>query len=105
MSKYMLAIAAAAAGVMMSLAPASAKHQARVRLYDNDFHYRSGKIQHGGRGNVGYWRRGPKNGVAFGFSTYRGDPFGGDDYYDGNRCYYVHHQNYCMRNRIFNGFD
>lgn len=105
MSRSMLIAAVCAATVVAIAAPAGARYPARVRHYDNDFHYRAAKIHLGGRHQLGHWRPGPARGVAFGFSTYRGDPFGGDDYYDGHRCYYVHHQNYCMRNHIFNGFD
>lgn len=107
MSKSVLMAAAVSVAFVVIAAPAGAKYQARVRKYDNDFHYHAAKVRYGGSPHLGYWRKGPArgHGVAFAFSTYRGDPFGSDDYYDGNRCYYVHHQNYCMRNHIFNGFD
>lgn len=43
----------------------------------------------------GYSRRGPLYGYGFGFSTYAGDPFYKDDYFDGRRCYYLHRQDFC----------
>lgn len=67
------------------------KHAARVRF--------------GGKKGLGYWRPGPKTGYGFAFSSYRKDPFGSDDYWDGGRCYYLHHKNFCMPNKIFNGFE
>ncbi len=44
---------------------------------------------------LGYHRAGPPHGYRFGFATYAGDPFARDDYYDGRRCYYLHHQDFC----------
>ena len=44
-------------------------------------------------------------GRGFGFWSYKGDPFGSDDYYDGNRCFYVRHHDYCVKNNIFSGFN
>jgi len=43
----------------------------------------------------GYWRAGPPYGYRFGFATYAGDPFYSDDYFDGRRCYYLHHRDFC----------
>lgn len=43
----------------------------------------------------GYSRPGPLYGYRFGFSTYAGDPFYSDDYFDGRRCYYLHHHDFC----------
>jgi hypothetical protein len=42
-----------------------------------------------------YGRPGPLYGYRFGFSTYPGDPFYSDDYFDGRRCYYLHHKDFC----------
>ena len=42
-----------------------------------------------------YSRPGPLHGYRFGFSTYPGDPFYSDDYFDGRRCYYLHHRDFC----------
>ena len=44
----------------------------------------------------GYARRGPPTGYKFGFSTYAGDPFYSDDYFDGGRCYYLHKRDFCV---------
>ncbi|MBY0560281.1 hypothetical protein [Hyphomicrobium sp.] len=44
---------------------------------------------------LGYHRYGPPYGPHFGFYTYAGDPFARDDYYDGRRCYYLHHRSFC----------
>lgn len=63
------------------------------------------KTHYGGmRPELGYWRRGPKTGYGFGFSTYKGDPFGSDDYYDRGRCFYMHHRDTCVKDWIFSGF-
>ena len=86
-----------------ALTPASAHRKASY--HGNHSHHRAAKVRYGGRAHRGYWRPGPVAGRGFGFSTYRGDPFGGDDYYDGNRCYYVHHKSFCVANHLFNGFD
>lgn len=82
------------------------KHQGHhARAYDGHQHSgRAARVRYGGKHGRGYWRPGPKKGYGFGFATYRGDPFGGDDYWDKGRCYYVHHRNHCVGNRIFNGF-
>jgi hypothetical protein len=54
----------------------------------------------------GYSRRGPPYGPGFGFATYAGDPFATDDYYDGYRCYYLHHRDVCMGlNRPLDPFE
>lgn len=63
-----------------------------------------GKIHYGGAPGLGYWRRGPEKGYGFGFSSYRGDPFGHDDYYDGHGCYYLRGHDFCAKNKIFTGF-
>jgi hypothetical protein len=68
-------------------------------------HLNAEKVRFGGKPGLGYWRRGPATGYGFAFSSYRRDPFGSDDYYDGDRCYYLHHKNFCVANKIFNGFD
>ena len=67
-------------------------------------HHTASKIHYGGKPGLGYWRRGPETGYGFGFSSYKGDPFGRDDYFDRDKCYYVHHHDYCLKNRIFDGF-
>ena len=67
-------------------------------------HAHAEKVHYGGKPGLGYWRRGPAHGYGFGFSSYKGDPFGSDDYSDGQGCFYLHHKNYCVKNRIFTGF-
>lgn len=54
--------------------------------------------------HLGYWRRGPEQGYGFRFSSYKGDPFGSDDYYDGDRCHYLHHRDYCLKFDVPLGF-
>ena len=63
------------------------------------------RVHYGGKPGVGYWRKGPEQGRGFGFWSYKGDPFGSDDYYDGNRCFYVRHHDHCVKNNIFSGFN
>lgn len=77
--------------------PADARHAASK-------HPAVGRVHYGGIPGIGYWRRGPKQGYGFGFSSYRGDPFGADDYYDRNRCYYLRRHDFCVANKIFTGF-
>lgn len=103
MFKYAL-LAASAALALTATASVTSAHTSRG-VVGKHYHPRAAKVRYGGRPNVGYWRPGPAQGPGFGFSTYRGDPFGSDDYYDGDRCYYVRHQNFCEANHIFNGFD
>jgi hypothetical protein len=66
---------------------------------------KAARVRYGGKPGLGYWRRGPEKGYGFRFSSYKGDPFGSDDYWDGDRCYYVLHRNHCVVNKIFNGFE
>jgi len=56
-------------------------------------HYWHHRYEHHFR--LGYHRAGPPHGYRFGFATYAGDPFARDDYYDGRRCYYLHHRDFC----------
>lgn len=105
MLRYALSVAAAVL-VFAGQAPVAQAHvKHSVETYHK--HYKAAKVRYGGRKNLGYWRPGPERGPRFGFSSYRGDPFGDDDYYEGRggRCYYVHHSNYCVANHIFTGFD
>ncbi len=72
------------AGIVLGLAvlaPSAEAHHWH-RHHDNGF-------------RLGYHRAGPAHGYRFGFATYAGDPFARDDYYDGRRCYYLHHQDFC----------
>lgn len=92
---FALATGCLAAAAIVS--PAAADHYQKSG--------RAAKVHYGGKPGLGYWRRGPEKGYGFGFSSYKGDPFGSDDYWDGDKCYYARHSNYCVKNRIFNGFD
>ncbi|HMN37281.1 MAG TPA: hypothetical protein PKD49_06165 [Hyphomicrobium sp.] len=79
--------------------PAQAHH------YQKHHAHEAAKVHYGGSPGLGYWRRGPGKGYGFGFSSYKGDPFGSDDYWDSDKCYYVRHADFCIKNRIFTGFD
>ena len=67
-------------------------------------HHHAKKIHYSGKHGVGYYRRGPKSSYGFGFSSYKGDPFGADDYYDGGRCHYLHKHDFCYPTRYFNSW-
>jgi hypothetical protein len=97
-----LAFAAAAIALAVFAAPAEAH---KGRYHKHHHHHNAGKVHYGGKPGLGYWRRGPEQGRGFGFSSYKGDPFGSDDYYDGNRCFYVRHRDHCVKNNIFSGFN
>jgi len=88
--------------------PAETKPQAETKTQTNtktSHHARKTRVAKRGRHikhrthnaylHRGYSRRGPPYGYRFGFSTYAGDPFYSDDYYDGGRCYYLHHRDFC----------
>lgn len=94
-----IAAAALAAASSPGLAHASQHHKG---VHAKKAH--AAKVRYGGKPGLGYWRPGPEKGYGFRFSSYKGDPFGSDDYFDGDRCHYDHHQNFCHPNRIFNGF-
>jgi len=53
---------------------------------------------------VRYSRPGPPSGYKFGWATYRGDPSASDDYFDGHRCYYLHHRDFCVSRHWRGGF-
>lgn len=72
---------------LAALAPAAEAHH---------WHHR-----HDGYFRLGYHRAGPPHGYRFGFWTYAGDPFARDDYYDGHRCYYLHHRDFCRGPRAW----
>lgn len=67
-------------------------------------HRPAAKLRYGGAPARGFWRPGPSHGYRFGFATYKGDPFGKDDYFDGGNCYYRKHHDYCVPGQIFTGF-
>lgn len=95
----------AATSLVVVLHAASAQAHKSSSRHANHTHFKAAKVRYGGHLHVGYWRPGPARGPRFGFSSYKGDPFGSDDYYDGRQCYYVHHRNFCVHNHIFTGFD
>jgi hypothetical protein len=80
-------------------------HKTHVHKKHHAKHARTGRIRYGGAPGLGYWRKGPERGYGFAFSTYKGDPFGKDDYYDGDRCFYVRGHDYCDKRRIWTGFN
>lgn len=80
------------------------RHRYHSRRHVTD-HRRAARVRYGGKRWRGYWRPGPETGYGFRFASYRGDPFGSDDYWDHGRCYYLHHSNYCVANKIFDGSD
>ncbi|MFT3732867.1 MAG: hypothetical protein QM780_15840 [Hyphomicrobium sp.] len=86
MTKF-LPLAGAALGLAI-LAPSAAQA--------HHWHHR-----HNGEFRLGYHRAGPPHGYRFGFATYAGDPFARDDYYDGGRCHYLHHRDFCYGPRPF----
>jgi hypothetical protein len=66
---------------------------------------------------IGYWagsghwarsrqlsRPGPSSGYKFGWVTYRGDPFAGQDFFDGHSCYYTYQHDYCVGRHWRGGF-
>jgi hypothetical protein len=95
MKKSISALAMAAATLAMLASGADANttyhrysrhsHKAHVETYH----------KHSAYWHRGYSRPGPRFGYRFGFSTYAGDPFYSDDYFDGRRCYYLHHRDFC----------
>lgn len=66
-------------------------------------HAHKGRIHYGGAPGLGYWRRGPLYGKGFAFSTYRGDPFGKSDYYDGDGCFYRRGRDFCVQDYAASG--
>jgi len=106
--KHPLVAIAAAAIAALTLVPAA---QAGHRRH-HGHHHHGGHVVYDtggefkGKGPVahlrygpkpqGYWRPGPETGYGFRFSSYRGDPFGKNDYYDRHGCYYLRGANYCL---------
>lgn len=101
MVRVLTAFAVAAA--VMIVAPDAEAHRDKSHVHYKK--HRIGKVHYGGKPGLGYWRKGPEQGKGFRFSTYKSDPFGSDDYYDGNRCFYVRHSDHCVKNNIFSGFN
>lgn len=94
-------IALAGVAILALSVPADAH---RAHHHKGHAQKHASKVHYGGKPGLGYWRRGPERGYGFRFSSYKADPFGADDYYDGDRCYYQKGRNFCAANRIFNGF-
>lgn len=101
--KQALALWIAAAAFVVVSSPALA-HTTHHHKSGHAKKQHAAKVRYGGKPGRGYWRPGPEKGYGFRFATYKGDPFGSDDYFDGDRCHYDHHQNFCIPNKIFNGF-
>lgn len=95
---------AAAAMLAAITAPAHADKRTHHHHGYGHHHAATAKIRYGGKPGLGYWRPGPANGYGFAFSTYKGDPFGRDDYSDGGNCFYMHHRDHCVKDWIFSGF-
>jgi hypothetical protein len=60
-------------------------------------HGHAAQLRYGGAPERGYWRPGPHQGYGFGFATYRGDPFGKSDYFDGRGCFYLRAKDFCIK--------
>ncbi len=99
----MICCLAAVLAVASFSPPAGAHHAKHHRHKHHAAHVNP--VHYGGKPGLGYWRKGPEQGRGFGFWSYKGDPFGSDDYYDGNRCFYVRHHDHCVKNNIFSGFN
>ena len=95
-----VSIVIAAAALAAASAPAAAHHQ----KFSGGKHHKAHAVHYGGKHGLGYWRKGPETGYGYRFSSYKGDPFGADDYYDGGQCHYLHKRNFCYTTREFNGF-
>ena len=102
MSRVLATVVSAAATLLFPVAAAQANHH--TTHHHHAARHAAEKVHYGGKPHLGYWRRGPEIGYGFGFSSYRGDPFGSDDYYDGGLCHYLKHQDFCYPNPIFTGF-
>jgi hypothetical protein len=99
---YIAIAAAVISAATISIAPANACGNACRDASHHKHH--ANKVHYSGKHGVGYYRRGPRSGYGFGFSSYKGDPFGADDYFDGYKCHYVHHRDYCDHRQEFTGF-
>jgi len=100
MKKSISAFAGVAAALAILTPGANASISANQHAHHSNKHHLSKAHVHAhpkyaAHNRRGYSRRGPPYGYRFGFSTYAGDPFYSDDYFDGRRCYYLHHQDFC----------
>jgi hypothetical protein len=97
MRNSICAFTVVAAALAMLASGAAATTTAHSYHHYRHAHKAHGKIyhKHSAYRHKGYSRHGPRYGYRFGFSTYAGDPFYSDDYFDGRRCYYLHHRDFC----------
>ena len=97
MKKSISAFAMVAAALAMLASNAGASTGTSHHKYARHSHkaHAATHHRHGAYRHRGYSCPGPRYGYRFGFSTYAGDPFYSDDYFDGRRCYYLHHQDFC----------
>lgn len=112
MKPVVLTLAIVALAAFAVLQPARAAdlgertHKQHVhKKHHTHAHKRTSRLRYGGAPGLGVWRKGPLRGRGFAFSSYKGDPFGHDDYYDGDRCFYVHGRDFCNKRRIWTGFN
>lgn len=100
------------AGLVMGPVTAAAHsryHHHKHHKHAHHHHYAphhgkvAARLRYGGAPGLGWWRPGPESGKGFRFATYKGDPFGRDDYYDGDRCYYRKSLDFCVSKRIIDG--
>jgi len=100
MTKSTIAFASLALALAW-LAPVASASTAINRHTHHSYKHHSHKVhvaarhKHAAHKRKGYSRRGPLHGYGFGFSTYAGDPFAKDDYFDGRRCHYLLRQDFC----------
>lgn len=82
-------------GAALALAAIAPAADAATHHVHHGHKHVAGHAHHGHYLHRGYARRGPPYGYKFGFATYAGDPFYGDDYYDGRSCFYRFHHDFC----------
>lgn len=95
MKRFLLAISVLAMVAALTPPAAAARHAKTKSHPHHAAHLRYGPAP------LGVWRPGPKRGYGFAFSTYRGDPFAKDDYWDGRECFYLHHRDFCRPYRAY----
>jgi hypothetical protein len=102
MNKSMSAFVSLAVALAMLGSPAIAEtspkvshqHRSHKAIAGKHYRHRNHDRHHSYVHRI-YGRPGPLYGYRFGFSTYPGDPFYSDDYFDGRSCYYLHHRDFC----------
>jgi hypothetical protein len=92
-------ISAVAIAAVLTLTMVASQAEANSSYHRHHRHAHKGHVvkhhNHYSHLRRGYYRPGPPYGYRFGFSTYAGDPFYSDDYFDGRRCYYLRHRDFC----------